>query len=536
MVDLGDLKKRISEIVSDLHATREVVEEGWDGYELGEEVYAKGGYYAGSSPWGSNPGEKAPKWIVKTIRVPDETTRNRASQDLEELVRNTEPALLVQVPEPIVLDKVGEVYGADATPHLIHVFTEQKSELLRDALSKFGDESSLPFLWQEIVSKGSLSEDHSATRGYLGALARIKGQYEFIRMIVDDRIQPSALRQDAYDYVFTPHGARTFTREFWDAFHTVRDLVEQDYWKTDFNDFRITLMLLQKDPAVIMEVYSHPPSEPSRYARAIFYKFGEGIQPTLMSTLTSEDYPAHVRSHSAKELAYLRDEEGADIDLKLLELRGTPSWKYAAKALMGAGWYKGYNKTPLRPEVVDSFLSDWRDIDEADWKNALSHNSEITQKLVDILTDKNQNRNLRCRTADLLVNFIGKTGYNYDGGYSRNIPLTEEARREAIYKIVEEGCEDGDVFRPLFGQNGFGQRVLGDVYRIARDKSENPATRINAIKTISRYSSQYGDWWNWILRDVKGYLRRAGSSLFGRFFEPNEEIRLVAREAYSKIF
>ena len=64
MEKLEDVLEEIESLRRDLNAEIVLQEEKghWDGPQLGEEVYAKGGYYAGSSPWGSLPGEKAPSW------------------------------------------------------------------------------------------------------------------------------------------------------------------------------------------------------------------------------------------------------------------------------------------------------------------------------------------------------------------------------------------------------------------------------------------------------------------------------------------
>jgi len=68
-------------------------EEGhWSGPQLGEEVYAKGGYYAGSSPWGSLPGEKAPSWIVDKPRITEPNIKKRevAREQLKNASKSSE--------------------------------------------------------------------------------------------------------------------------------------------------------------------------------------------------------------------------------------------------------------------------------------------------------------------------------------------------------------------------------------------------------------------------------------------------------------
>ena len=108
MADLGGLRERISGIVSDLKATRTETHTVYDdGSREGYTETSGGGY------WNDVP----PSSEEVTETVPDESRRSKGKQELENLVRDTDPAVLMQVPEPVVLNRLGEVYGPAITPH-----------------------------------------------------------------------------------------------------------------------------------------------------------------------------------------------------------------------------------------------------------------------------------------------------------------------------------------------------------------------------------------------------------------------------------
>lgn len=83
MQSLEETLEEIKELKRDLTAN---ISEEKGHYEedprIGEEVYSKGGYYAGSSPYGSLPGEAEPIWVTDKEAVPDTKKRQNAKQRL----------------------------------------------------------------------------------------------------------------------------------------------------------------------------------------------------------------------------------------------------------------------------------------------------------------------------------------------------------------------------------------------------------------------------------------------------------------------
>lgn len=542
--------------------------------------------------------------IDVTEDVPDSDKISEARHRLEELVRDTEPSILAQISEPIivgevvrtygvaivlekanptfllecmphlvdtayvkrqcipdllkspkseVLEKIGELLGIDATPYFIDAFNEQNDKqrkvIFRSMLSRFGDERSLPVLWQEIVSNGKLSKDHSATRDYLDALARIKGQYEFIRMIVDDRIQPSELRQDARDY-FGP-GGHTFSAEFHDAFLTVTDLVKPSYFGRPFHDFRLTLMFVEKNPQVLMEIFDHPNLESPRWDVTSNYdpftRFkhfdAEATIPILIDVVSSDHYPDILRAYAAIEL---RGRNNPEANKKMLEMMDTPNCRYAAKALTRSAYGRNYKDFARKqPDVwsgtIEAFFSHWSKVDELDWKLTLSSDRDVFEKemvprLVGILTDGSQEVELKRRSLDLLINFFRYQSGDYrysDKTTEYRIPVDEQQRQKILDYVVGEGYKERADFAQLFRKSSFGFENFQKVGTLACDPNQDIKLRLRAINILGESGVQYRDWGRG--RDVRNYLKRAGSKLIGKFFEPNEEVRLAVREAYSRI-
>jgi|GEM_PF-6196843 len=251
----------------------------------------------------------------------DISKKIKGGQELEELIKNTDPAILVKTiqlsslyehEQTKFLDKIGEYHKLVASSIFIKAFNELNTKPLRNALSKFGDESCLPILWKEIASSGNLSDDFFGNGGYFQALSRLKGPYEFIRMIVDDEIKPIELRKKAHDY-FMPPGAHAFTHEFWYSFLTVKSMVEPSYFNNSYNDFKLALLYVEKDPKAIEEIFDHANIDGTwsnhLSSSTIFSSFDNKVIPIFMKILCSEQYHPRIREYSAVELRMRNDSE-----------------------------------------------------------------------------------------------------------------------------------------------------------------------------------------------------------------------------------
>ena len=355
--DLEDLKKKISEIVGNLNATHEV-----------DRSYFGGGYRE-SSGGGHAVDDDYHEWI--SIE-PDNVRSSKGSQDLEALVKNTDLALLIQVPEFVVLNEVGRVYRSDVMPFFVEV-------------------------------------------------------------------------------------------------------IRSDRW------------------------------------------------------------PDKLKIAAAEKIRYAGID--AKVDKILVEMMNTPNCRYAAKALTRSACHEESK------EIVESFFSHWRDIDASDWKLALtlSCNRDILQKeiaprLLGILTDENQEAELKRRSLDALISLDLLTT-----PISRKYKIEEQQRKNILRYALERWDEEGGgSFVQLFYGSTMAYKNIEDICEIALNTSQDRRLRIKIINIFGKFEKPLK-----YLTGIRSisypsnkmvkYLKRAGSRLFGRFFEPDEDLRLAAREAYAKI-
>jgi hypothetical protein len=491
--DLDGLRKRISEIISDLNATQSKERSVQRSYRGGDEGRNADNWY----------------WTTETVKVPDEARIKKGRQDLETLVKNTEPALLVQIPEPVVLDEVAKVYGTNAIPHFIIAFNKQKVDSLRDVLVKFGDERVLPVL-----------RDASSVDGYVSVFARLNDGYELIRQLVSGKIHPDDFRKNVGNYV-RMH-PKVISEQFETAYQTLGRMLNSQFWNLNLNDLNLTLRLVDKEPGVILEVFDHP-SDSKNWefhpytCEVIDWSVGKAAIPVLMSVMTSEKYPHHLRSYAA---AGLRKIDDLETNKTLLAMLDTSNCRYAAKALVRSHFF---SYEDITPKTLAAFFLHYKEIEEGDFEVAIESDKQNLQILIDVLVDAQRDSELKAKILDSLVE---KAWWFRSGNQSS---FDEEMRRLADY-YVSSGYEEG-VFCRLFSGH-IAIDILNGLYGTARNEDKDVGLRKRALRLIGENSK------GWIgleeCRDIKSYLRRAGSKLVGKFFEPNEEVRLAAREAHRK--